>query len=406
MQTSGAGRDTVEPEAVTPIWISQRTRRVLMAAGVCALALILWRVTTLVSLMVGGAALAIALSFPVDGLSRVMPRGAAIALSFLLVAAVLVLAITVFAPIIADQLGALVAAVPGIAQQLDERVPSVLDSLAARGHLPGSPERVLAEMQLRLVGAVQRFAERLLGGLGQVVSGVAGVVVALMGIMLVAVTLLANARRMLAAVLLAAPHRYRRDVRSLWGVFGETLSRYLGGLTLSLLIEGALAAIVFHLIGLPYAFVLGAWVSVTAVIPYVSAWIGYAPAVLLALAISPTRALLALALGITINAVVGNVITPRIQGRAVHVHPMLVFFAVVAGGELFGIPGVILAVPAMAVLRVLSDFFRVRVRVVAASPATEPTAGIPDAGRAAVGPVQRRSDWAPALDLQPRGGGR
>jgi predicted PurR-regulated permease PerM len=371
MQTSS----TVETDAATPIWISHRTRRILVAASVGALALILWRVPTLVSLAVGGAALAIALSFPVDGLSRVMPRGAAIAFTLVIVAAVFVLTITVFAPIIADQLGALVTAAPGVARQLDERVPSVLDSLAARGLLPGSPENVLAEMQLRLLAAVQQFAERLLGGLGQVVSGVAGVVVALMGMLLVAVTLLANARSILAAVLRAVPHRYRRDVHSLWDAFGETLSRYLGGLTLSLVIEGALTAIVFHQIGLPYAFLLGAWVSVTAVIPYVSALLGYAPAVLLALAISPTKALLALALGITINAVVGNVITPRIQGRAVHVHPMLVFFAVVIGGELFGIPGVILAVPAMAVLRVLYDFLRVRLRVVAESPATEPLAG-------------------------------
>jgi predicted PurR-regulated permease PerM len=61
--------------------------------------------------------------------------------------------------------------------------------------------------------------------------------------------------------------------------------------------------------------------------------------------------------------VVGNVISPRIQGQAVRVHPMLVFFAVIAGGALFGMPGVVLAVPAMAVLRVLYDFLRVRVRV-------------------------------------------
>jgi predicted PurR-regulated permease PerM len=368
---------TVETDTATPIWISHRTREVLIAASVGALALTLWRVPSLVSLLVGGTALATALSFPVDGLSRVMPRRVAIAVTLVFVAATVVIAVTIFAPVIADQLGALVAAVPGIAKQLDERVPSVLDSLAARGLLPGSPESVLAETQTRLIAAVQQFAERLLGQLGHVVSGVAGVVVALMGILLVAITLLANARRILAAVLRAAPHRYRRDVRSLWDAFGETLSRYLGGLMLSLLIEGVLAAIVFHLIGLPYALLLGAWVSVTAVIPYVSAWLGYGPAVLLGLTISPTTAFLTLALGITVNAVVGNVITPRIQGQAVNVHPMLVFLAVVTGGELFGIPGVIFAVPAMAMLRVLYDFLRVRVRVVAESPANDSAAGEP-----------------------------
>jgi predicted PurR-regulated permease PerM len=198
----------------------------------------------------------------------------------------------------------------------------------------------------------------------------------LLGVLLVAVYLLVDARQIQAAVLRASPHRYRRDVRALWDTFGDTLSRYLGGLALSMVIEGVLAAIAFHLLGVPYAFLLGAWVSVTAVIPYVGAWFGYAPGVLLALAISPSRALLALVLCMAINVVVGNVITPRIQARAVRVHPMLVFFAVVAGGELFGVAGVVLAVPTMAVLRVLYDFLRVRVRVVDQSPAShEPTRG-------------------------------
>jgi predicted PurR-regulated permease PerM len=386
---------TVEADAATPIWISRRTRQVLVVVSVVASALILWRVTTLVSLLVGGAALAVALSFPVDALSRVMPRRVAIAITLALIAAIVVLAITVFAPIIADQMGALVTAVPGVAQQLDERVPSVLDSLAARGLLPDSPESVFAEIQTRLLAAVQQFAQRLLGQLGPVVSGAAGVVVAFAGILLVAVTLLANARNVQAAVLLAVPHRYRRDVRSLWNAFGDTLSRYLGGLALSLMIEGVLAAIVFHQIGLPYALTLGAWVSITAVIPYISAWLGYGPAVLLALTISPTKALITLALGITVNAVVGNLITPRIQGQAVHVHPMLVFLAVITGAELFGIPGVILAVPAMALLRVLYDFLRVRVRVVGEEPAKD--AAVAEARGSGPNGTTVRRDVVPAL---------
>jgi len=374
MQTRGTRRDTLETEAATPIWISRRTRKAVMVAGVAALALLLWRVPALVSLSVGSVALAVALAFPVRTFSRVMPRRAAIAFTILLAVALLVLAITVFVPVIANQLGALVAAVPGIARQLGDRVPSMLDWLAARGLSLGSPDHVLAETQQRLLAAVQQFAGRLLGGLGQVVSGVAGVVVALLGIVLVAVYLLVDGRRIQATLLRAAPHRYRRDVRALWDALGTTLSRYLGGLALAMAIEGALAAIAFHVLGVPYAFLLGAWVSVTAVIPYVGAWLGYTPGILLALAISPTRALAAVVASMSINLVVGNVISPRIQGQAVRVHPMLIFFAVVAGGELFGVPGVVLAVPSMAVLRVLYDFLRARVRVVDEPPATnEPT---------------------------------
>ncbi|MGB3633239.1 MAG: AI-2E family transporter, partial [Rubrobacteraceae bacterium] len=58
----------------------------------------------------------------------------------------------------------------------------------------------------------------------------------------------------------------------------------------------------------------------------------------------------------------GNVLTPRIQGQALHVHPILVLFAVIAGGQLAGLTGIIFAVPTLAVIRVFFDFFRVRLR--------------------------------------------
>jgi predicted PurR-regulated permease PerM len=330
-------------------------------------------------LSLGGGALALVLSFPVRGLSRVMPRGAAIALSLLATAAVLMLAVAFIVPILIDQLGALVDGVPGIARRLDERLPSMLDQLAARGLLPASPERFLDDVQQRLLGAVQGFAGRLLGGLGQFVSGVVGALITLFGVVFVAVYLLADARRIEAGVLRTAPQRYRRDVLALWDAFGHTLSRYLGGLALSLAIQGVLSALALYFLGVPYAFLLGAWVSVTALVPYLGAWIGAVPAVLLALSVSPTRALLTAGLFLLIQQLEGNVLTPRIQGQAVRVHPLLVFLAVVASGQLLGIPGIIFAVPTVAMLRVLFDFFRARVRTV-----DEPRATATEGGAARI----------------------
>jgi predicted PurR-regulated permease PerM len=135
-------------------------------------------------------------------------------------------------------------------------------------------------------------------------------------------------------------------------------------------IEGLLAAIAFGVLGVPYAFLLGSWVGMTAIIPNFGAWLGYAPAVLLALSISPMQALITLLICLLNNVLVGNVLGPRIQGQVVQVHPLLVFLAVVAGGALVGIPGVLLAVPTVAVMRVLLDFLRVRVRVREEGPAT------------------------------------
>jgi len=56
------------------------------------------------------------------------------------------------------------------------------------------------------------------------------------------------------------------------------------------------------------------------------------------------------------------VLTPRIQGQALRVHPIIVLLAVIGGGEIAGLAGVIFAVPVLAMMRVLLDFFRARIR--------------------------------------------
>ncbi len=81
---------------------------------------------------------------------------------------------------------------------------------------------------------------------------------------------------------------------------------------------------------------------------------------IVALTVSPTTALLTALLFLAIQQLESNFLTPKIQSDTLHVHPILVFLAVIIGGGLGGILGVIVAVPALAVLRVLFDFFRVR----------------------------------------------
>ncbi|MHB1223323.1 MAG: AI-2E family transporter [Gemmatimonadaceae bacterium] len=361
------GSDTVAapaPGSPTPIWISRRTRGVLDLVGLVAIVLLLRAAPAVLTLSLGGATLALVLSFPVRLLSRVVPRGIAMLVTLLLVAGLVVLAFVIVVPILVHQLGALTDAVPGIAEKLGRRGPPLLDWLADRGLLPQAPEQFVEKLRQDVLESVQDFGGELLGGLGQFVAGAVNTVVTLFGIVFVAIYLLSDARRVQATVLWIAPRSYRRDVRDLWNAFGFTLSRYLGGLALSLAIQGVLSAVALYFLGVPYAILLGAWVSVTALIPFLGAWIGAVPAVLLALTVSPTTALLTGGLFLLIQQLEGNVLTPRIQGQAVRVHPVLVFLAVIAGGELFGIAGVVFAVPAVAVVRVLFDFFLARLRTI------------------------------------------
>jgi predicted PurR-regulated permease PerM len=123
----------------------------------------------------------------------------------------------------------------------------------------------------------------------------------------------------------------------------------------------------------PYSLLLGAWVAATALVPYLGAWIGAVPSVLVALSVSLTTALLTAGVFLAIQQLEGNVLTPRIQSRAVRVHPVLVFLSVIPGGQLAGIAGVIFAVPTLAVLPVLYDFFRPRLRTTRVAPHEQAT---------------------------------
>lgn len=348
----------------TPIRISRRTRTVLLLAVLFVLAYIVYRVPGVLTTAVGGVALALVLSFPVRFLSHFMPRGLAILASFLSVLGILVLAGLVLVPLLAEQVGELVTSIPSIVNDAQRYLNEVLDLLRNRGLLPGEPAELSSRIRDTLVNNLRTVAGSVVGGAFNVVTGTFSFFLTLFGVAFIGVYLLVDVRRMKAAFLRAAPHDYRRDAKTLWEAFGYSLSKYLSGLAFVLVIQGVVSAIGLYFIGVPYALALGAWVSVTAIIPYLGAFLGAIPAVLVAFTTDDpaTTVVLTVILFIAVQQLEGNFLTPKIQGDALRVHPVLVFLAVIAGGGLGGILGVIVAVPALAVLRVLLDFFRVRLK--------------------------------------------
>lgn len=366
------GRQKREPEGSkgepdvtahpTPIRISRRTRTALLLAVLVALAYVVYRVPDVLTMTGGGIALALILSFPVGFLSRFMPRGLAILLSFLLVVGLIVLAAIYLVPLVVEQLASLVSAVPEIANTVGQYLQNALDFLQNRGLLPSDPQQIISRIRDDAANAAQTVAGSVLSGAFGFVYSTFGFVVTLFGIIFIGAYLLVDVRRVEATFLRAVPHDYRHDAKTLWEAFGYSLSKYLGGLALVLAIQGAISAVGLFLLGVPYALVLGAVVSVMAVIPYLGAWISGTLAVIVALTVSPTTALLTAFLFLGIQQLEGNFLTPKIQGDTLHVHPILIFLAVIIGGGLGGIPGVIVAVPTSAALRVLFDFFRVRLK--------------------------------------------
>ena len=356
----------------TPIYVSARVLAGIVALAVVAVALFLYAAPTVPIVALGGMALAIVLSFPVRALSHVMPRPAAILVTVLGVLGLITLALFILVPLLIQQLRDLVIQVPTIANGANRLIVDLIGFLDQRNLLPSSdPEEFGRNLVDDLFDRARDLTENVLRGLVGFIPRAFGFGVALFGVLFVGVYLLADVRMVKAAYLRTAPRSYRRDFRDLWNAFGESLSRYLGGLAVVVVIQGALASLALYMLDVPYAILLGAWVSATAIIPYLGAFIGGIPAVIVAAVFedaSPTiestttRVILVIVVYTLIQQFEGNFLTPRIQGNALHVHPILVLLAVIGGGELAGLAGIVFAVPAVAVLRVLFDFLRARLR--------------------------------------------
>jgi predicted PurR-regulated permease PerM len=357
-------RDSGRPaRAPTPIFVSPRVMAIIVVLGIAALAYVLYAAPSILIIALGGTTLAILLSFPVRALSRVMPRGLAILMTFLGLIGFVTLALVFLVPLLVRQLRNFILITPAIANNANNFLLGLIEPLAEKDLLPIPAEDVMAGLVQDLFTRAREIIEGMLGGLIGFISGALSFGIVVFGVVFVAAYLLADVRKVKATYLRAAPKRYRRDALDLWEAFGVSLSRYLGGLLLVVVIQGVLAGMALSILGVPYAILLGAWVSLTAIIPYLGAFLGGIPAVLVALIFeSPTIAVLTVVAYVLIQQLEGNFLTPRIQGHALHVHPIIVLLAVIGGGQLAGLAGVIFAVPTLAVLRVFFDFFRVRIQ--------------------------------------------
>ncbi len=112
-----------------------------------------------------------------------------------------------------------------------------------------------------------------------------------------------------------------------------------------------------------YALLFGVWTGVIEVIPYIGPWLSAVPPAIYALIVDPISALWVLALFVFIYQVEGHIVVPNVMAAALRLHPLLVIFGLLAGGELYGIAGVLLALPTMAAIRAIWEFFSERLQL-------------------------------------------
>ena len=349
---------------LTHIPVSPRTRNVLLAVVAGLVLLLFWKAPTLPQLLITGMAVALVLSFPVRFLSRVIPRGIAIAIVVLTMLAILVVAAIVLVPLAVGQLASLAEQAPRLLEEAYGWARRVVERLDRLGLLDTSPDEAMVQLQRNGAARAEGLLEGIVARAFDTLSGTVGGVFTTLSVILIAAYLLADGERFRMGSIRFLPVQYRDDALVLWTDVVDALSRYLTGLLVSLTFQGVASTVALTLLGVPYAILLGIWTTLGAIIPFVGSYIGGIPATIVAFTVSPTLGILTALTYVVINFVDGNLIAPRVQGNAIRVSPLFVFLAVIAGGQIAGIWGALMAVPILAVIRVVFDFLLERVVVV------------------------------------------
>lgn len=288
--------------------------------------------------------------------ARGLPRTAAIAtliaasgLAFLVVGAIL-------APIVRIQVEHLNEQMPLYVERARDWAVPILDRVTW-----GEPERLrlLVDGAVKKLGAIPfKVLQRTTALLWQTLAGVVGIVVLLLQLLVIPVAafyLLRDFERLDDLLYSWVPQHYRPSVEERLREIDTILGNFLRGQLTVCAALALLYSVGLALAGTPMGVVIGIVAGLASLVPYLGLLVGLLPALVLTALAHPAWGPLAavVATFAVAQALEGYVITPKIMGDRVGLHPVVIMLALLVGGSLFGFFGLVFAMPAACVLKVL-----------------------------------------------------
>lgn len=319
--------------------------RLLIALAIVAVALLLWRLRGLLILVFGAVLVAVVLGAIAEPLQRrlKLPRVLALLLALAALLALFGTAFWLFGAEVVGQASALREAIPAAWQDLQTR----LEPFGLAGPL---------REWVQSLGSSDGVLSRVGGIVVSIGGGLADLLLVLVGGIYLAV----QPKLYRTGIIKLVPERGRSLGAQAFDDSGKALRLWLLGRLVSMALVGILTWVGLWLIGVPAALTLGLLSAILEFVPFLGPIIASVPAILLAFALSPEAALWTAGLYLLIQQIEGNVIEPMVQQRAVSLPPALLIFALVSGGLLFGMAGILLAAPLTVVMFVMVKRLYVR----------------------------------------------
>lgn len=232
------------------------------------------------------------------------------------------------------------------------RLQDMIDKISTNPHLKNiDVNKYVNQLDLKPSKIAENIMKSFTSGFGSMIGAVTSVTIGVFTVPIMLFYMLKDGHRLIPNIQKMLPDRYNDQVADLLRKMGATISAYIGGQALECLFVGVFTFIGYLIIGMPYAYLLGFIAGVSNIIPYLGPYIGIAPALIISLSISIPKTIMVIVVVVIVQQIDGNLIYPNVIGRSLDIHPLTIIIILLVAGNIYGILGMILAIPFYAVTK-------------------------------------------------------
>ena len=303
--------------------------------------------------------------FPKAKRCRRLRRPLAYVLTLACVAGVITVMSVVILPSLGDAVVSLARQIPSAFTRLKSDLENLQSQLPAVQNLLSGLDIDWNQLTQKALSLLQDWGNGLLstGGdfLGGVISGVSNFAIGFIFSIYVLMQKEKLGRQVRRSIYALFREKAADQILYIARLASRTFSNFLSGQCLEGCILGTLFVITLSVFQIPYALLIGVLIGVSALVPVVGPFIGVTVGFLLIVISDPWKAVMFIVLFIVVQQIDGNLIDPRVVGSSVGLPPIWVLVAVIMGGKLFGVVGILFFIPFCSVLYTLTrEFIRQR----------------------------------------------
>ena len=281
--------------------------------------------------------------------NKKMPRTLATAVVYVILIGIVYLIISSLIPVLSDQINEIVKSIPNISIKVQEWITGIfnkigsidgLDVTSLKTEMFSKLETVGAELTSSLPHLTVTFISSLFSGLGSLVIGI-----------IIGFYLLISFDNFSDALISFVPKKMRSDFMGLTNEINTSLRKYVQGTLICASSIFLLSSIGFAISGLKAPILFGLFCGITNVIPYVGPYIGGAPAVLVGFSQSPIIGIICLVTIVIAQFLESNILNPIVMSKTMKLHPVTIILGLLVFGHFWGMIGMLLATPIIAVLK-------------------------------------------------------